>query len=116
MQARVEAGHRRARERHVSKSEAEAVDDRGETVPGHVLHEELNRLPDRYRLPLVHCYLEGKTNEEAAAQLRCPIGTVKGRLWRARSHLRERLARHGKIPAKLTWKAADSQRPRPFPP
>ena len=60
-----------------------------------ILEEELHRLPTRYRVPLVLCYLEGKTNEEAARQIRCPIGTVKGRLSRAREMLRTRLARRG---------------------
>src|SRR6516165_10199472 len=47
-----------------------------------VLDEELNRLPERLRLPLVLCYLEGKTNEEAARQLGCPPGTIFSRLAR----------------------------------
>ena len=60
-----------------------------------LLREEVNRLPENYRLPVVLCYLDGKTQEEAAAQLRCPVGTIKGRLWRAQQTLRRRLSRRG---------------------
>jgi RNA polymerase sigma factor (sigma-70 family) len=60
-----------------------------------LLREEVSRLPDTYRLPLILCYLEGKTNQEAADQLSCPVGTIKGRLFRARQTLRNRLSRRG---------------------
>jgi RNA polymerase sigma factor (sigma-70 family) len=60
-----------------------------------VLHAEVNRLPDRYRLPVILSYLEGKTNEEVAELLEWPLGTVKGRLSRARDLLRSRLLRRG---------------------
>lgn len=56
-----------------------------------VLDSALERLPAKYRLPLVLCYFEGKTNDEAASQLGWPAGTVKCRLARGRDMLRRRL-------------------------
>ena len=52
-----------------------------------VLDEEIDRLPAKYRTPLVLCYLQGRTNEEAAERLGCPKGTILSRL----AHGRERL-------------------------
>lgn len=64
-----------------------------------VLHGEINRLPQRYRQPVILCYLEGLTHEEAARQLGWPMGTLGVRLMRARERLRERLTRRGLAPA-----------------
>ena len=63
-----------------------------------ILDQELSRLPSKYRSPLVLCYLEGQTHEQAAEQLRWPIGTVKGRLALVRDLLRSRLVRRGLAP------------------
>src|SRR5579864_2067911 len=60
-----------------------------------LLDRELNGLPDRYRLPIVLCELQGKSHKEAARELGCPIGTLSGRLSRGRNILAKRLARYG---------------------
>lgn len=66
---------------------------RSEVVP--LLHAELNRLPDRYRLPVVLCHLHGFTQQEAANQLGLPLGTVATRVRRGLDRLRTRLTRRG---------------------
>ncbi len=60
-----------------------------------ILDEEIQRLPEKYRLPIILCYLEGQTNDEAARLLNCPRGTIATRLARARERLRCQLARRG---------------------
>jgi RNA polymerase sigma factor (sigma-70 family) len=59
------------------------------------LEEELQRLPERHRAPLVLCYLEAKTNEQAAQVLGCPPGSMSARLAQARERLRACLAERG---------------------
>jgi RNA polymerase sigma factor (sigma-70 family) len=60
-----------------------------------VLDDEVQRLPEKFRLPILLCYLEGRTREEAARQLGWSAGAVKGMLERGRELLRSRLTRRG---------------------
>lgn len=60
-----------------------------------ILQEEVDRLPEKYRLPVMLCHLEGKTLAEAGELLGCPRGTVAVRLSRARQRLKGSLARRG---------------------
>jgi RNA polymerase sigma factor (sigma-70 family) len=88
---------RRTREKPMRDTEpaAPAPDGWGELWP--LLDQELSRLPDRYRVPIVLCDLEGRTRKEAAHLLGCPEGTISGRLSRARALLARRLGRHGLV-------------------
>jgi RNA polymerase sigma factor (sigma-70 family) len=60
-----------------------------------ILDAEIDRLPDRYRLPLVLCYLDGRTTDDAARLLGVPRGTILSRLATARQRLAARLTRRG---------------------
>jgi RNA polymerase sigma factor (sigma-70 family) len=87
---------RRARhERKAAAGAASVVADRDPDDLASVLHEELDRLPEKYRAPIVLCYLESLTHEQAAQRLRWPVGTVRSRLARGREQLRGRLTRRG---------------------
>ncbi len=76
-----------------------------------VLDEELARLPELLRVPLVLCYLEGLTHEEAAERLRWPVGTVRSRLARGRDKLRSRLTRRGLTADDATLTATFASQP-----
>jgi RNA polymerase sigma factor (sigma-70 family) len=96
LKARTIAAKRRGREtkmRGIPEPEAVPEDLRNDLQP--LLDQELSRLPDKYRVPIVLCDLEGKTQREAAKQVGVPDGTLSARLFRARSMLAKRLTRHG---------------------
>ncbi|SIO60900.1 RNA polymerase sigma-70 factor, ECF subfamily [Singulisphaera sp. GP187] len=91
---RRSAAERRAAEAARNRGGGPAPDDQWR-----VIQEEIDRLPDHYRIPILLCDVENRTYEETARHLGCPIGTVKSRLARGRERLRERLARRGLSPA-----------------
>ena len=86
-----------ARERRVGLVGGDGLPSRTSrmTTGAQVLHEELARLSEKYRLPLLLCDLEGKTHAQAANELSCGEATVRRRLDAARDLLRSRLARRG---------------------
>jgi RNA polymerase sigma factor (sigma-70 family) len=94
--ARATAGKRQAREKQVNDMPEPSVREPDlwhDLKP--LLDDELSHLPEKYRVPIILCDLEGKTRKEAAAQLGCPEGSLSSRLSRARVMLAKRLARHG---------------------
>ncbi len=92
---RREVSRRRGREAPAVDVPAPAAADVTWREVRGVLDEELWRLPERFRAPLLLCYLEGKTRDEAAHELGWTPGTLRGRLERGRELLRARLARRG---------------------
>ncbi len=98
VRASVEARRRAKREGGppgVLETVAGPVADRPDLDLRVILHEEVDRLPESGRLPVVLCDLEGLTYEEAARRLRWTVPTLRNRLARARRKLRDRLARRG---------------------
>jgi len=96
LKARATTAKRRVRERQVTQMPEPAATEPDlwhDLQP--LLDQELSRLPDKYRVAIVLCDLEGKTRKEAARQLSVPEGTLAARLARGRVMLARRLARHG---------------------
>jgi RNA polymerase sigma-70 factor (ECF subfamily) len=96
LKARADAGRRRKHERAAARQAEEPAVPAGtseEVRP--IVAEEISRLPNKYRWPVVLCYYEGKTYQEAARLLGWPAGTTAVRLARARARLRNRLAVRG---------------------
>lgn len=99
LRARADVARRRVYEGLAAEAKAHRSPEPPESWPD--LHEEIGRLPQRYREPVVLCYLEGLSTETAALRLGCPHGTVLSRLSRARERLRVGLTRRGLAPAGL---------------
>jgi RNA polymerase sigma factor (sigma-70 family) len=102
LRARADAARRRKHEKTRSTMwpEAHVADDEEHSGPAltRALHEEIHRLPEKYRAPVVLCWCEGLTHDLAAQQLGWPVGTVSGRLTRARALLQKRLRQRGHAP------------------
>ena len=92
---KAEAARRRAREERCEPRGLGVVGPGDQDELRRSLHEEIERLPAKYRNPIVLCDLEGQTHAEAAEHLCWPIGTVSGRLSRGRELLRSRIVRRG---------------------
>jgi RNA polymerase sigma factor (sigma-70 family) len=98
--ARVRNARRAVREKQVNEMPHPTIASEEtwrELVP--LLDQELARLPEKYRLPVILCELEGRSRKEVARQLAVPEGTLSSRLATARKTLARRLARHGPLPA-----------------
>jgi RNA polymerase sigma factor (sigma-70 family) len=97
--ARADTAHRRRQERQAAApSTVIPFEDSGEPLGRLEIHEEIARLPEKYRAAIVLCYLESQSTEAAAERLGCPKGTVLSRLSRGREQLRARLIRRGLAP------------------
>lgn len=98
LKARTTTAKRRTREKQVTEMPEQAVTEQlrnSDLQP--LLDQELRGLPDKYRVAIVLCDLEGNTRKEAAGQLGVPEGTLAARLTRGREMLGKRLARRGVV-------------------
>ncbi len=111
--ARTNGARRRSRERQ--DAEGLAMAQTPEHVPADretllILDEEIRRLPEKQQAAIVLCLVQGKTHEVAAAELSCPLGTVKSRLAGGRATLARRLSRRGLAPLVAVAMTLDAER------
>src|SRR5262245_62140830 len=110
LKARARSAARQKHEGRAPVRQVSHADDLSWREVRQVLHEELGGIPERYREPLVMCYLKGATQQRAAARLGLAERTLQDRLQRGRELLRLRLVRRGLGPAAIlavaAWPAA----------
>lgn len=97
VRCRADAQRRKAREAEAAKRRPKTMElaDLTWREAAAALHEELNRLSDRYRLPLLLCCVQGLSRDEAAASLGTTLGAIRGQLERGRKRLERRLRDRG---------------------
>lgn len=84
-------------EETAARSNVEPIGEAAWRELARIVEEEVQRLPEKYRTPILLCYWEGLTIEETAWRLNAPTGTIKTRLVKARRQLHARLTRRGVI-------------------
>jgi RNA polymerase sigma factor (sigma-70 family) len=97
LKARARASRRQVVERATATATDSTRQLEEKWVLSEWLHDELGRLPEKYRQVLVLCHLEGKTQDQAAQELSCPAGSISRHLKRGEELLRERLTRRGAV-------------------
>ena len=98
-QAKSRGARRRRHEARVAELAAAAIVTNDARLDWLELYEEIDRLPEHLRAPLVLCYWKGHSQPEAAAQLGCPVRTLQNRLAQGRERLRNRLTSRGVSPS-----------------
>jgi RNA polymerase sigma factor (sigma-70 family) len=101
LKARAQSAARRQHECQAATPEIRLPDDVSWGELRAVLDAELNQLPEKWRRPLILCYLEGRTQDEAATHLGCSQRTIRRRLEQGRDALGRRLEKH-----RIAWSAA----------
>src|SRR5437763_10949523 len=101
LKTRSQTDSRHCREHQTSLPDTVPPDDVTSRELRSSLDSELSQLPDKWRLPLILCYLEGRTQDEAASQLGWSKNTLWRRIEEARTALGSRLTRRG-----IVWPSA----------
>ena len=106
----AEIRRRRCEEKRAQQTET-AVFDRDCDDLGPAIHQELARLPERFRAAIMLCCIEGMTQQQAAGQLGWPLGTLQSRLARGRERLRAQMLRRGLAPSSVVFATMLSPEP-----